>query len=156
MRWRASPMSGRPEVNAVVAGDGKAVWARSPRPSLALVKPAAPQTVSLMRRATVDFATANGAPTPVLDDIALAVSEAATNAVKHADVSGGEGIVELTAAIADDWVEVRIRDRGKGFGTRPSDGLGLGLSIIASVSVYLTICQEGHGTEVRMRFPLPR
>ena len=128
----------------------------SARPSLALVKAAEPPTVSAMRRAAVEFASAHGAPSPVLDDIALAVSEAATNAVKHANVSGGEGIVELTAAVADDWVDVRIRDRGKGFGTRPSDGLGLGLSIIASVAVYLTICQEGHGTEVRMRFPLPR
>lgn len=129
---------------------------QSPRASLALVKPAEPRTVTALRRATVEFATAQGAPAAVVDDIALAVSEAATNAVKHANVTGGEGIVELTAAIADDWVDVRIRDRGKGFGTRPSDGLGLGLSIIASVSVYLTICQEGHGTEVRMRFPLPR
>ncbi len=130
--------------------------ADGPRPSLALVKAAEPRTVTALRRATVDFATSNGAPSAVVDDIALAVSEAATNAVKHANVSGGEGIVELTAAIADDWVDIRIRDRGKGFGTRPSDGLGLGLSIIASVAVYLTICQEGHGTEVRMRFPLPR
>ena len=126
------------------------------RPSLALVKPAEPRTVGVLRRASVEFATTHGAPSPVVDDIALAVSEAATNAIKHAYVAGGDGIVELTAAIADDWVDVRVRDRGKGFGTRPSDGLGLGLSIIASVSVYLTICQEGHGTEVRMRFPLPR
>ena len=130
--------------------------ASSARASLALVKPAEPQTVSAMRRATVEFATDHGAPSAILDDIALAVSEAATNAVKHANVAGDEGIVELTAAIADEWVDIRIRDRGKGFGTRPSDGLGLGLSIIASVAVYLTICQEGHGTEVRMRFPLPR
>lgn len=127
-----------------------------PPTSLALVKPAEAMTVSALRRATVAFAFAHGAPSPVRDDIALAVSEAATNAVKHANVTGGDGIVELTATVADDWLDVRIRDRGKGFGTRQSDGLGLGLSIIASVSVYLTICQEGHGTEVRMRFPLPR
>ena len=127
------------------------------RPSLALVKPAEPQTVSILRRAAVDFATAHGAPSEILDDIALAVSEAATNAVKHAH-AGADGIVEMTAAIADDWVDIRVRDRGKGFGTQPSDGLGLGLglSIIASVAVYLTICQEGNGTEVRMRFPMPR
>ena len=140
----------------MLSSQGEPATAESPRPSLALLKPAEPRTVSVMRRATVAFATSHGAPTPVVEDIALAVSEAATNAVKHANVTGGEGIVELTAAVADDWVDVRIRDRGKGFGTRPSDGLGLGLSIIASVSVYLTICQEGHGTEVRMRFPLPR
>jgi serine/threonine-protein kinase RsbW len=143
-------------VAPVLGKDGGTTGAKSAGPSLALVKPAEPQTVSVMRRATVEFATAHGAPSPIVDDIALAVSEAATNAVKHANVTGGEGIVELTAAVADDWVDVRVRDRGKGFGTRPSDGLGLGLSIIASVAVYLTICQEGHGTEVRMRFPLPR
>ena len=141
---------------AVASRQPDPAGAESPRPSLALVKPAEPQTVSALRRATVEFASDHGAPSAVVDDIALAVSEAATNAVKHANVSGGEGIVELTAAVADDWIDIRIRDRGKGFGTRPSDGLGLGLSIIASVAVYLTICQEGHGTEVRMRFPLPR
>lgn len=141
---------------AGLRSDGEMATGSPLRPSLALVKPAEPQTVSVMRRATAEFAASHGAPSAIADDIALAVSEAATNAVKHANVSGGEGIVELTAVIADDWVDVRIRDRGKGFGTRPSDGLGLGLSIIASVSVYLTICQEGHGTEVRMRFPLPR
>lgn len=144
---------------AVVSREGDPATAESLRPALALVKPAEPRTVSLMRRSAVEFAAAHGAPREVLDDIALAVSEAATNAVKHANLDGregGEGIVELTAAIADDWVDIRIRDRGEGFGTRPSDGLGLGLSIIASVAVYLTICQEGHGTEVRMRFPLPR
>ena len=143
----------------MVSREGDPATAESPRPSLALVKPAEPKTVSLMRRASVEFASAHGATSAVLDDIALAVSEAATNAVKHAnldELDGSDGIVELTASVADDWVDIRIRDRGKGFGTRPSDGLGLGLSIIASVAVHLTICQEGHGTEVRMRFPLPR
>ncbi|MGD9734639.1 MAG: ATP-binding protein [Solirubrobacterales bacterium] len=141
---------------AVLASDGDTSSAKAPSGSLALVKPAVPETIGLLRRATVEFAAVHGAPVAIVDDIALAVSEAATNAVKHANVAGGEGIVELTAAVADDWIDIRVRDRGKGFGTRPSDGLGLGLSIIASVSVYLTICQEGHGTEVRMRFPLPR
>jgi anti-sigma regulatory factor (Ser/Thr protein kinase) len=143
-------------VAALVGRQSDPAATESARPSLALLKPAEPQTVSALRRASVEFASDHGAPAAILDDIALAVSEAATNAVKHANVPGSEGIVELTAAIADDWVDIRIRDRGKGFGTRPSDGLGLGLSIIASVAVYLTICQEGHGTEVRMRFPLPR
>ena len=143
-------------MTAVLSGEGDTAATTSARPSLALLKPAEPRTVTVLRRATVEFAVAHGAPTNLRDDIALAVSEAATNAVKHANVSGGDGIVELTATVADDWLDVRIRDRGKGFGTRESDGLGLGLSIIASVSVYLTICQEGHGTEVRMRFPLPR
>lgn len=48
-----------------------------------------------------------------------------------------------------------MRDRGEGFGQGSTDGLGLGLSIIARLCSELTIVQEGDGTEVRMRFPLP-
>lgn len=140
---------------AAQGGGGSAV-ADPPPLSLALVKPAAGQTVGALRRATVEFAAAHGTPSPLLGDIALAVSEAATNAVKHANIASSEAIVELTATLADDCLDVRIRDRGRGFGTRSSDGLGLGLGIIATVCARLTICQEGHGTEVRMQFVLPR
>ena len=88
-------------------------------------------------------------------DIALAVSEAVTNAVKYANVVGREGVVELSATADDDWLEVKVRDRGEGFGKGSSDGLGLGLAIIARLCADLKIVQEGDGTEVRMRFPLP-
>ena len=53
-------------------------------------------------------------------------------------------------------MEIVVRDRGTGFGTSESDGLGLGLPIIARLSAWLTISQEGDGTEVRMSFLLPR
>ncbi len=62
----------------------------------------------------------------------------------------------MTASVADDWLEIRVIDRGAGFGNPDSDGLGLGLSIIARLAANLTISQEGRGTELIMRFPLPR
>ncbi len=39
--------------------------------------------------------------------------------------------------------------------SRFAEDLGLGLSIIARLAGDLRIVQEGDGTEVRMRFPLP-
>ena len=44
---------------------------------------------------------------------------------------------------------------GEAFGKGSADGLGLGLAIIARLCSDLKIVQEGDGTEVRMRFPLP-
>jgi serine/threonine-protein kinase RsbW len=125
--------------------------------SLKVCHPGSPDVVPSFRHAAVDFAAANGADADLCHDVALAVSEAVTNAVKHADAREDETI-SLTASVADDWLEIRVIDRGAGFGNPDSDGLGLGLglSIIARLSANLTISQEGRGTELIMRFPLPR
>jgi serine/threonine-protein kinase RsbW len=117
--------------------------------------PAEPASVPTLRHRASEFAAQQGLPADVVADVALAVSEAVTNAIKYAKVGEGEGVVELSAAKSDGWFEVRVRDRGKGFGKGSSDGLGLGLSIIARLCADLKIIQEGEGTEVRMRFPLP-
>ena len=87
-------------------------------------------------------------------DVALAVSEAVTNAVKYAKVAGADGVVELSASRTKGWLEVKVRDRGEAFGQGSSDGLGLGLTIIARRAADLKIVQEGDGTEVQMRFPV--
>ena len=123
--------------------------------SLKVCHPAVPDAVPILRHAAADFAAEHGADTDLCGDIALAVSEAVTNAVKHSRVHADEQ-VRLTAAVAEDWLEIRVTDRGAGFGLARSDGLGLGLPTIARLSAQLTISQEGQGTELRMRFPLPR
>lgn len=117
--------------------------------------PAEPASVPTLRRRASQFAAEHGVGQDVVADVALAVSEAVTNAVKYANAEGSEGVVELSAAAEEDWLEVRVRDRGEGFGKGSSDGLGLGLAIIARLCSDLKIVQEGDGTEVRMRFPLP-
>ena len=120
-----------------------------------LTLPAEPASVPTFRRRASQFAAAQGVGEDVVADVALAVSEAVTNAVKYAKVSGAEGRVELSAAASDGWLEVKVRDHGEGFGKGSSDGLGLGLAIIARLCADLKIVQEGDGTEVQMRFPLP-
>lgn len=123
--------------------------------SLKVCHPAVPEAVPVLRHAAADFAAEHGADADLCGDIALAVSEAVTNAVKHSRVHAEEP-VRLTAAVADDWLEIQVTDRGAGFGLRESDGLGLGLPTIARLAAQLTISQEGLGTELCMRFPLPR
>lgn len=111
--------------------------------------------MTALRHRAAAFATRSGADPEVVADVALAVSEAVTNAVKYAYESGVEGTVELTASVRRPWLEIRIRDGGTGFGQGSVDGLGLGLTIIARLCAEMTIVQEGTGTEVQMRFPLP-
>ena len=122
---------------------------------LRLTLPAEPASVPALRRRTSSFAAAQGAGKDLVADVALAVSEAVTNAVKYAKVSGTDSVLDLCAARREGWLEVRVRDRGEAFGKGSVDGLGLGLTIIARLAADLRIVQEGEGTEVRMRFPLP-
>lgn len=119
-----------------------------------LVLPAEPASVPELRHRVSRFASEHGLGAELVADVALAVSEAVTNAVKYAQTSGAKSVVELCAARRDDWLEVTVRDRGEAFGAGSVDGLGLGLSIIARLAGDLRIVQEGDGTEVRMRFPL--
>jgi serine/threonine-protein kinase RsbW len=110
--------------------------------------------VTTLRHRAAAFATAQGAEPDVVADVALAVSEAVTNAVKYAYEEEAEGTVELAASVEEPWLEIRVRDSGTAFGRGSEDGLGLGLAIIARLCADMTIVQEGSGTEVRMRFPL--
>jgi serine/threonine-protein kinase RsbW len=122
---------------------------------LHLSLPAEPASVPELRHHAAAFAKAMGADEELTADVALAVSEAVTNAVKYAYQAEIPGEVELAGTIEDGWLEIRIHDRGEGFGAGSSDGLGLGLSIIARLCGDLRIIQEGNGTEVQMRFPFP-
>lgn len=119
-----------------------------------LVRRSEPDSVTAFRHHAAAFAAEQGASAEQTMNVALAVSEAVTNAVKHAR-TGCEAKVELVAAVQDDWLEIRVSDQGKGFGGAPSDGLGLGLAIIARFCDDLQIVQEGSGTQVLMRFALP-
>ncbi|MET0559741.1 MAG: ATP-binding protein [Solirubrobacterales bacterium] len=130
---------------------------RRPR-TIAVSSAATPAAIAELRHRAAEFATAHGADAKLTADVALAVSEAVTNVVKYAygpEPGADAGKVELHGDADSGWLEVRVCDEGDGFGKGASDGLGLGLSIMASLSAELTIVQEGDGTEVRMRFPLP-
>src|SRR4029079_3617261 len=105
--------------------------------------PAQPASVTALRHRAVAFAREHGAEPEVVADVALAVSEAVTNAVIAASEAEVAGTVELSARVRKPWLEICIRDSGTGFGRGSTDGLGLGLTIIARLCADMKIVQEG-------------
>jgi anti-sigma regulatory factor (Ser/Thr protein kinase) len=114
---------------------------------------ATPAAVPGVRRAVVDFAELHGVG--VAPDVALAVSEAITNAVLHAYRDGDAGDVRVVACAEPDRLVVVVRDYGCGMKPNPdSPGLGLGLAVIGRLATELNIERpdEGGGTRLRMCF----
>ena len=119
--------------------------------------PAVPASVGELRHALSAELETLPVPTALVEDIGLAVSEAATNAVLHAYLEQGRpGPLLLSARLMDDIVHVVIRDHGRGMTPRPdSPGLGLGLPLIATLASTLELgTNDRDETEVRMTFAL--
>jgi serine/threonine-protein kinase RsbW len=121
------------------------------------VLPAHDENVPELRRAVHEFAEAQGADRVVLTDLALAVSEAVTNAVIHAFVDREPGSVRVCAMTGVDELTVVVTDDGRGMQPRPdSPGLGMGLPLIAQLAAHFDIREPpGGGTELRMTFTVP-
>lgn len=117
--------------------------------------PAHADQVGPARREVAAYAREHGAIDP--DGIALAVSEAVTNAVLHAYLDRETpGTVEVRAHSEDEKVVVVVADEGRGMLPRTdSPGLGLGLPLIAQMTQSLEVHdRQGGGTEIRMSFAL--
>ena len=116
------------------------------------------ETPMQARRAAVAWARRHVEDRDVLSDIALAVTEAATNVVLHAYRDREQpGAMIVEAERSEDHVRFSVRDEGTGLAPRvDSPGLGLGLGLIAQVADSADVrAPETGGTEVVMRFKLP-
>jgi anti-sigma regulatory factor (Ser/Thr protein kinase) len=125
-------------------------------PSLARRFPARPDQVRLARREVEAYAREHGAVDP--DGIALAVSEAVTNAVIHAYVDAPQpGDVEVFAKRhLGDGLEVRVCDDGRGMMPRSdSPGVGVGLPLVAKLAQRFRVeTRPTGGTAISMVFPV--
>jgi anti-sigma regulatory factor (Ser/Thr protein kinase) len=120
--------------------------------------PALPENVAQARDRGRVFALTHGAGSSVIDDLLLAISEAASNVVLHAFVGAGTGHLALVARAGRDRLTMSVIDDGIGMRPRlDSPGLGLGLSTIFRLVAGLEIRPglDGRGTEVRMSFAAP-
>ena len=120
--------------------------------------PAVPANVSPMRNAVVAFAADHGAGSRAQTDLALAVSEALTNAVMHAFTSQAPGTMRVVARAALGVLHVSIIDDGGGMSPREdSPGLGVGLTVIDRITTSVEVRHgpTGGGTEMRLTFAVP-
>jgi serine/threonine-protein kinase RsbW/stage II sporulation protein AB (anti-sigma F factor) len=132
------------------------VVGQRPKPSpVVLVLDAVPESVPVARHVVAGFA--EECTEGEAEHVALATTEAVTNAVVHAYRDREPGSVRLCARLEGDDLVVAVRDEGVGLKPNPrSPGLGFGLTLIRTLTKTTRFSsREGKGLEVSMRFPCP-
>lgn len=119
--------------------------------------PAVPSCAGRIRARCRARAAELGASRETVHAVAVAVTEAAANAVLHAYAGTSPGHVVLELSGGSGRLEVVIRDTGSGLGHATSrGGLGQGLLLIEQLTDTLEVTSErNRGTTVRMCFRLP-
>jgi anti-sigma regulatory factor (Ser/Thr protein kinase) len=89
--------------------------------------------------------------------VALTVTEATSNVVRHAYPRNRSGDLLITVTTNRRWLEIGVDDEGIGFQTpnnsRP--GAGLGLRLMRHYTRQLCVESGNRGTLVTLRFRLP-
>lgn len=117
--------------------------------------PATPEHVTELRRTAVAHLTRLGLFAGRVDEMAVAISEALTNAAVHAYRETDTGSMMLAISPVAGGVLISVCDEGVGLTPRPdSPGLGLGLPLVAQFADDFAVHPGpgGRGTEVTMTF----
>jgi serine/threonine-protein kinase RsbW len=122
------------------------------RAPIHLRRPARAVELAPMRRVLSAWLEAAGVPTGDIPDVAVAVTEAATNAIEHAYVHG-PGWFEVAADVSGDVLTVRVRDMGRWRPKARGTG-GRGLGLIARLMDRFEVRRNDGGTEVWMQHDL--
>lgn len=126
------------------------------QPDVELILPAERESVAVARQVirgvTAELLWDDGRS----GDIAIAVTEACTNAVLHAYPSHDGGEYRMLVWTRGEELTVAVIDHGDGVAPKlPSAkaGLGLGLPLMVSISDEVSFARNGDGdNEVRMTF----
>jgi serine/threonine-protein kinase RsbW len=125
---------------------------------VSLVIPAKAEYLLFCRLALVGLAQTRSMDAETLADLKLAVTEACSNAIRHA-YEDGDGTVSVRFTLEDDSIAIEVEDRGDGFEPRvarpfsPDTESGMGLAIIEAVTDELTFSTgaDGRGSLVAFR-----
>ena len=124
-----------------------------------LTIPARPEYITLGRLALTGISRLRPLSDELLADLKLALTEAASNSVRHAYAEGSDGIVEIVYELHPDRLVIEVADEGAGFepgarGVDPeflSEG-GLGIAIIRAIADEVEIGSRPSGKGSRLRF----
>jgi serine/threonine-protein kinase RsbW len=138
-------------MSAITNGDGATVR---------LTIPARAEYITLCRLALTGIARVRDFPEEVLADLKLALTEAASNSVRHAYSGDDEtGVVEISYELRADRLVIEVTDDGEGFDPEEAGGPpeelsegGLGIAIIRSIADEVEIGTQPGGKGSRLRF----
>ena len=126
-----------------------------PRAPVVLRAPAEPSIIPVARQVATGVALVAGLDDEGVHDVKVAVTEACSNAVRHAYPDTLPGLVTLAAWMSSDSVVISVRDDGVGFHQEEERGDGVGLLTMAALASEISVRSTAHGTEVVMAFRLP-
>ena len=117
--------------------------------------PATAENASHARHAVRRYLQDADTADPPASDVVLALSEAVTNAIRHAYEERTTVDVRVDVRFTRDEIEVRVEDDGRGLAPRTdSPGLGLGLPLIATLAERFDMqTPPSGGTRLEMTFP---
>jgi serine/threonine-protein kinase RsbW len=125
-----------------------------------LTIPARAEYITLCRLALTGIARVRDLSDEVLADLKLALTEAASNSVRHAYVGADHaGLVEISYELLPDRLVIEVTDEGEGFDPADADGPpeelsegGLGIAIIRAIADEVEIGKQPDGRGSRLRF----
>lgn len=128
--------------------------------TIRLTIPARAEYITLCRLALTGIARVRNFSDEVLADLKLALTEAASNSVRHAYAGADEdGVVEISYELLSDRLVIEVTDQGEGFDPTEADGAaeelsegGLGIAIIRAIADDVQIGKQPGGKGSRLRF----
>jgi serine/threonine-protein kinase RsbW len=121
--------------------------------------PARAEYITLCRLALTGLARLRPMSDEVVADLKLALTEAASNSVRHAYGEEDAGVVEISYELLPDRLVIEVTDDGEGFepGESPEEELGLsegglGIAIIRAIADEVEIGTQPGGRGSRLRF----
>ncbi len=127
-------------------------------PIVRLTIPARAEYISLCRLALTGIARLRALSEELLADLKLALTEAASNSVRHA-YGEDVGVVEISYELLPDRLVIEVTDDGGGFDPAEAKGPaaelsegGLGIAIIRAIADRVEIGARPGGKGSRLRF----
>jgi serine/threonine-protein kinase RsbW len=138
--------------HSIAAGSNGALTVR-------LTIPARAEYITLCRLALTGIGRLRSLSDELLADLKLALTEAASNSVRHAYADDRVGFVEVSYELHPDRLVIEVTDEGEGFDPADAKGRpdelsegGLGIAIIRAIADQVEIGAQPGGKGSRLRF----
>lgn len=124
-----------------------------------LTIPARAEYITLCRLALTGIGRLRALSDELLADLKLALTEAASNSVRHAYAGSDAGVVQISYELLPDRLVIEVVDEGEGFDPAEHGGSadelsegGLGIAIIRAIADEVEIGTQPDGKGSRLRF----